>query len=119
MFRDFITNNSRSILIISILVGGWLLLYFLNGDDTGKLVDHPKVGAVYIFQEEEVFAPMRIDSISDDHLFLRNYLYLFTDAVPKRSQIMADEFDLNFFAIYEKGEIQRLYTEGNLVKAYP
>ncbi|NOQ73730.1 MAG: hypothetical protein GQ574_17110 [Crocinitomix sp.] len=119
MFRDFLTNNSRSILIISILIGGWLLLYFLNSDNTEKLVNHPKVGGVYVFQEEELFAPMRIDSISDTHLYLRNYLYLFSDAVPKRNQILTDEFDLNFFAIYEKNEIRRLYDAGSLVKAYP
>ena len=118
MFREFITKNNRSILIISILLGGWILIYFLKGDETEKLVNDPKVGVVYVFEEEGLFAPMRIDSVSEEHLFLRNYLYLFSDAVPKRNQILSHEFDLNFFAIYERKEIQRLYTEGNLVKAY-
>jgi hypothetical protein len=119
MFRDFISNNSRSILIITILIGGWLVLYLFNADDTEKLVDHPQVGQIYVFQEEDFFAPMRIDSVSEHHLYLRNYLYLFSDAVPKRSQILSNEFDLNFFAIYEKVEIRRLYGAGKLVKAYP
>ncbi|MDG1916087.1 MAG: hypothetical protein P8I55_16050 [Crocinitomix sp.] len=119
MFRDFLKNNNRSILIITILIGGWLLLYFFKGDDTGKLIANPKVGMIYIFQEDEVYAPMRIDSIAEQQLYMRNYLFTFVDAVPKRKQIIAEEFDLNFYAIYEKREIRRLYEVGNIVKVYP
>lgn len=118
MFRDFLSNNNRSILIISILIGAWLLLYFFKGDNTERLVLNPKVGVIYIFQEDEVYAPMRIDSIANNQLFMRNYIYLFSDAIPKRVQILSEEFDLNFYAIYETREIKRLYEVGNLVKAY-
>lgn len=118
MFRDFLSKNSRSLLLISILLFGWLAVFMFKGDGTAELVAHPTVGTIYIFQEDEVYAPMRIDSISEEQLFMRNYLFLFTDAIPKQAQILNDEFDLNFYAIYEKGEIQRLFKEGNLVKAY-
>jgi hypothetical protein len=119
MFRDFLKNNNRSILIITILMGGWLLLYLFKGDDTDKLIENPKVGMIYIFQEDEIYAPMRIDSIAAQQLYMRNYLFTFVDAIPKRNQIIGEEFDLNFFAIYEKSEILRLYEAGNIVKAYP
>ena len=61
---------------------------------------------------------MRLDSVGTSHLFFRNYIFLFADAVPNREQILADEFDLQFLAIYEKSELNRLYEEGLLIKIY-
>ena len=118
MFRDFLSNNSGSLTMISILIGGWLLVYFFNTDQTEKQLNHHKVGNIYILNEESLYAPMRLDSISDSKLFMRNYLFQFSDAVPERNQILDYEFDLDFYAIYDTTEMRRLYNEGGLVKIY-
>lgn len=106
-------------MIIGVLLGLWFALFLFNSDKTESYLKNPEKGQVYIFKEDEVYAPMRLDSITSDRLFMRNYQFLFSDAIPKRSQILEEEFDLNFYAIYEKGEMERLYEEGNLVKIYP
>lgn len=119
MFREFLTKNSSSLLIIAVLLGGLFILSLFGGDDTARLIKEPKEGQIYIFEEDNVYAPMRIDSIGEQHVYMRNYLYFFTDAIPERDQILAQEFDLAFFAIYEQSELNRLFEEGQLVKIYP
>mgnify|MGYP000601200935 CR=1 FL=1 len=119
MFREFLTKNSSSLLIIAILLGGLFVLSLFSTDDTARLVKEPKKGQIYIFEEDNVYAPMRIDSIGEKHIYMRNYLYFFADAIPARDQILAQEFDLAFFAIYERTELNSLFEEGKLVKIYP
>ena len=120
MFREFLSKNGRSITVISVLLVGWLLVYFFGKEDrTAALVQMPSPGHIYIFEEDNVFAPMRLDSVSDTKLYMRNYIYFFTDAIPERDQILDAEFDENFFAIYDRTEIKRLHQEGNIVFIYP
>ena len=76
------------------------------------------ISKIYIFHEDNVYAPMRLDSIGNQQLYMRNYLYIFADAVPKKEQIIAEEFDLQIIVIYEQEELDRLYAEGILVKIY-
>lgn len=97
----------------------WLFLYFWKKDATDDYLKKPAIGHVYIFHYDNLYEPMRLDSISSNQLFMRNYLFQFTDAIPERDQILANEFDLNFYAIYEKDEIFRLRKAGQLVKIYP
>ncbi len=119
MFRDFLSKNSRSLSIILILFLGWLILYIIGSrDNTKHELEHPKVGQVYVFQDENFYAPMRLDSIGKDELFMRNYEFLFADAIPEREQILNQEFDSDFFAIYDRKEIENLYEEGRLVRIY-
>lgn len=119
MFKKFLTQNKNSIILIVGLLLIWGLILFFNRDQTSKLLAHPQVGQVYIFQEGEKFAPMRLDSIVDNKRFMRSYAFLFADAIPPREMILENEFDLQFFAIYEKSEIDRLYETGKLVRIYP
>ncbi|MDA7803055.1 hypothetical protein N8987_00575 [Crocinitomix sp.] len=50
---------------------------------------------------------------------MRNYQFLFADAIPKRGQIQNNEFDTVFYAVYQKEELKRLFKAGNLVHIYP
>lgn len=95
-----------------------LLVKFLNRDQTATLLASPQCGQIYIFHAENRYAPMRLDSISADQFFMRNYLFVFADAIPTKDQILSIEFDLEFMAIYEREELTRLYEEGRLVKIY-
>lgn len=61
---------------------------------------------------------MRIDSIAAHEIYMRNYLYLFKDAIPQKKQILPHEFDLNFYAIYTRKELLRLDSIGTIVKVY-
>jgi hypothetical protein len=119
MFKKFLAQNKNSIILIVGLLLIWGIILFINHDQTSKLLAHPQVGQVYIFQEGEKFAPMRLDSISENKRYMRNYAYLFADAIPPKEMILANEFDLQFFAIYEKSELDRLYETGKLVHIYP
>lgn len=105
-------------LIIVALVSLLILVRLLNRDQTKTWLSDPQVGQIYIFHADNVYAPMRLDSIRNQQLYMRNYLYIFADAVPKKDQIIAEEFDLQFMAIYEQEELDRLYHEGILVKIY-
>jgi len=120
MFKNFLQNNNRSILLIGIFIGVWVVLYFFNysDKDTVNYLHNPTKGQIYIFEKDNVYAPMRLDSVSKTSLYLRNYMFTFVDAIPDRKQILSNEFDLNFYAIYQKEEMDRLYKEGNLVRIY-
>ena len=121
MRKDFFSSNSRSITIILIFVGLWVMVFVIGKWDNSvqRYINNPKKGQIYVFEEDNFFAPMRLDSVSENELFLRNYLFLFEDAIPKKSQISHSEFDTLFFAIYTKAEMIRLSEEGNLVHIYP
>ena len=118
MFSNFLRKNSSTLLIIGALVFLLILVRVLNRDQTRNLLSDPQVGQIYIFHEDNVYAPMRLDSIGNQQLYMRNYLYIFADAVPKKEQIIAEELDLQIMAIYEQEELDRLYAEGILVKIY-
>lgn len=119
MFKKFLAQNKNSIILIGGLLLIWGIILFINRDQTSKLLANPQVGQVYIFQEGEKFAPMRLDSIVDNKRFMRNYAYLFAESIPPREMILENEFDLQFFAIYEKSELDRLYETGTLIRIYP
>ena len=118
MFKTFLSNNRNSILFIGVLVVGWLVLFVFNADETEKYLHQPQKGDVYIFRENEIYAPMRLDSIGETTLYMRNYLFMFSDALPAQKQIIENEFDLEFYAIYERQEVKKLYKEERLVKIY-
>lgn len=118
---DFFSKNSRSILIIGILIALWMIAFVFSRSNASVdgLLEKPKKGQIYIFQEGNHFAPMRLDSLSETELFMRNYQFLFADAIPKRGQIQNNEFDTVFYAVYQKEELKRLFKAGNLVHIYP
>lgn len=118
MFKKFIRNNSSSIIFILVLFGSWVILYLINSDKTEDYLKSPKVEDVYVFKEQNIYAPMLLDSISEDNYYMRNYLYHFADALPDQDEILLEEFDQSFYAIYEKGEIKRLFDISTLVKIY-
>lgn len=118
MFSNFFKKNSSTLLIVGALLFLFVVVRWFGRDDTAILLDHPQTGQIYIFHEDNLYAPMRLDSVGTSQLFFRNYIFLFADAVPAQEQILADEFDLQFMAIYEKTELIRLYQEGLLVKIY-
>ncbi len=96
----------------------WLVIYLLQSGKTADYLNTPKRNDVYIFQEENKYAPMRIDSLTKTQVYMRSYTYYFEDAVPSDDQILANEFDTLLFAIYERAELKRLYNANQLVKIY-
>ncbi len=96
----------------------WIVLRFFSKDSTKYYINHPKQGDIYIFSDNENYAPMRLDSMDESKYFMRNYIFLFSEAIPRKKQIIDSEFDLNFYAIYEAEEINRLNLEGNIIIVY-
>lgn len=121
MLKDFFKNNSRSIWIILSLIILWLLLKWISQQDDSveTFIDSPQKGQVYIMKENEVYAPMKIDSVSSSEIFMLNYEYIFKDAIPARKQIIDEEFDFKNHAVYAKDEIKRLANKEIIVKIYP
>lgn len=118
MFKLFLQSNSRSIFVISFFLILWVIVYSIQEPSQKEKVQNPHVNDVYILNNEHVFAPMRIDSISTTHIYMRNYLYFFSDAIPKKSQLLTNEFETAFFAIYTKEELLRLNATGKIVRIY-
>jgi hypothetical protein len=117
--REFIQQNSRSLTIISILIAGWGLLYFLQDKDRSEeYFAHPKMGDIYILKNGHQYAPIYLDSFSDNYFYMRNYNFLFEQAIPSEDQIMKSEFDFSLMAIYERDELLRLDSLGKLVRIY-
>lgn len=118
MLKNFYKKNTRTILVIAALAIIFLVAKWINSDKTGYCLDHPAVGQVYIFNEENLYAPMLLDSIDDQQLYFRDYSFVFMDAIPKREQILDAEFDHSFFAIYDQVELNRLYKSKQLIRIY-
>lgn len=116
----FLKNNKGSLIFSVFLILAWLFLYWFNrGDDyTEEYIKIPSVKDIYIFKEDNTYAPMRLDSLTEDKYFMRNYLFYFEEAIPTKKQIKPNEFDTAFYAIYEKQEINRLYKANRLIKIY-
>lgn len=106
-------------MIIGVVLGLFYILSWFNRDQTTELFNHPESGQIYVLQEDNSYAVMQLDHVENDQYFFRNYLFIFQDAIPKREQILANEFDLNFMAIYEREEINRLYQSKRIVRIYP
>jgi len=81
-------------------------------------IESPQKGDIYIFEEAGIFFPMKVDSVFENTLYLVNSKFVFADAIPKKSEILDEEFDRSFFLIYEKEEIQRLFNEGKIIEVY-
>lgn len=118
MLKSFFKNNKGSVFFIVGLLVVWFGVYLFKSDQTENYLKNPARGDIYIMTDDEVYAPMRIDSLGDSLIYMRNYLFLFSDAIPKKEQIKAAEFDTEFYAIYGHKELKKLYSEGNLVKIY-
>jgi len=117
--KSFLKNNSRTLVIIGVVVALFYILSWFNRDKTAEYFNDPESGQIYVLQEDNSFAVMQLEHLENDQYFFRNYLFIFQDAIPKRDQILAHEFDLNFMAIYEREEINRLYQSKRIVRIYP
>jgi len=105
--------------IVLIIVA--LVVIFLWLKDSNRLknyAENPRVGDIYIFQEDNVYAPVRIDKMENDQIWMLNYQYFFSEAVPDREQILDDEFDLNNHLIYEREELRRMFEQGRVAEIY-
>ncbi len=84
MVSNFFKKNSSTLLIVVALFLLFLLVRWFSRDDTAVLLNHPQTGQIYIFHKDNVYAPMRLDSIGNQQLYMRKYLYIFADALPKK-----------------------------------
>ena len=116
--KEFYKNNSRSILIILSLIAVWAIFYFMQSDKTDAYIKSPKIGDVYIFTNDTVFAPMRLDRVEEGQLYMRNYNAVFVNDIPEEKQILTEEFDTLFYAIYDEGELDRLRSLDQIIKIY-
>lgn len=81
-------------------------------------INHPMVGDIYILHEDNIYAPMKIDKIEAEQIWMINYVYYFEEAVPDREQISDNEFDESTYLIYEHSELLRMFEEGIIVEIY-
>ncbi len=116
--KSFFKNNSRTIVIIGVVVALFYVLSWFNRDQTEDFFHKPEAGQIYILNNADSYAVMRLNQVTDQHYFFSNYDFIFKDAIPKREQILENEFDLNFNVIYERAEINRLYQTKRIVRIY-
>lgn len=95
-----------------------LIAWWMNSNRLDKYINHPEIGDIYILQDEEIYAPIKVDRIDDKEIWMRNYIYIFADAVPDREQILDHEFDLSNHLIYDREEILLMYENGKIVEIY-
>lgn len=97
---------------------GLLILVIAGCADSLDLLNDPRKGDIYIFEEKEIYFPVKVDHVSGDSVFCVNSLYRFADAVPEPEDLPENEFDYGFWLIYQKEELIRLSSEKKLIRVY-
>ena len=83
-----------------------------------ELIDNPKAGDIYLFEASDTYFPVRVDYVEEEYVYCNNSSYVFENGMPEIEDMPADEFNYKFHYIYQKSEIQKLYTEQKIVKVY-
>jgi hypothetical protein len=81
-------------------------------------MDAPQKNDIYIFEENEVYFPILVDSVAGEQIFCVNSAFKFVDAVPELEDLPKSDFDFTFHLIYEKAELKRLYDSGSIIEIY-
>lgn len=91
---------------------------FVSCANDVELVNDPKENDIYIFQENDVYFPVLVDSVAGEQIVCVNSAFRFEDAIPELEDLPKSDFDFSFKLIYEKAELKRLYEEGSIVEIY-
>jgi hypothetical protein len=116
--KAFLQKNKSTLLLLTAFGLGWLVILFLQSDDTAELFKNPQKGQVYVLESNDEYAPLLLDSITQDTYFFYDYAFVFKGNLPTINQIQEVEFNTAFYAIYNRSELDRLYEEGKLVKIF-
>jgi phage regulator Rha-like protein len=81
-------------------------------------MDAPQKNDIYIFEENQVYFPILVDSVAGEKIYCVNSAFKFVDAIPELEELPKRDFDFSFQLVYEKAELKRLYQSGNIVKIY-
>lgn len=95
-----------------------LLFFFFACSSDQAFIDNPVSGDIYIFEENEVFYPVMVDSISEKTIFCVNSRFKFVDAIPTLKDLPKHDFDFSFHLMYERDELKRLYESGQIIEVY-
>ncbi len=82
------------------------------------LIESPQKNDIYIFEENEVYFPIMVDSVAGEQIFCVNSAFKFVDAVPELEDLPKSDFDFTFHLIYEKAELKRLHESGSIIEIY-
>lgn len=97
-----------------------LSLSACNVDHTQEYFETPRTGDIYIFGNEGIYLPERLIEVSEDSSIYSfvEYQFIFTEAIPKENQILADEFIDEVILYYDSSELLKLWSENRIVKIY-
>jgi len=95
-----------------------LFLFFTACTSKKEYIENPLDGDIYVFEENEIYFPVMVDSVAGETIYCVNSKFKFADALPDLSDLPLNDFDFTFHLIYEKAEIQRLFNEGKIVEVY-
>ncbi len=104
--------------LIFILLICVLIAWLLNASRLDDYAENPEIGDIYILEQLEIYAPLRITNVKTDQVIFQQYLFSFGQAVPDRELLLDNEWDFTMDVTYEKTEILRLYDEGTVVEIY-
>jgi hypothetical protein len=104
--------------IFGILGGIVGYLWYQNSARLDDYYENPEIGDIYILYRGKLYAPMRINQVNERTISFSQYLFSFGQAVPDRELILDNEWDLNFDAVYERSELDRLWEEDVIVEIY-
>lgn len=83
-----------------------------------NLIETPHENDIYIFEENDVYFPILVDSVADEKIFCVNSAFRFEEAIPQLEDLPKSDFDFSFHLIYEKAELKRLYEDGSIIEIY-
>ncbi len=78
----------------------------------------PNEKDIYIFKFGDKYAPYYLDTFKVDTLFFFSSKYEFTDALPKRNQIIDNDFIFEYYHVYVKKDLDKFFENKTLVKIY-
>jgi hypothetical protein len=82
------------------------------------LIANPQPGDIYILEDQGFYYPMKIDSVAKDEIYMVNSKYIFTDVIPKSTDLPDHEFDHTVHLIYKKDEFRLQFEKGSVVEVY-
>jgi hypothetical protein len=81
-------------------------------------MDAPKENDIYIFEENDVYFPILVDSVAGEKIICVNSAFKFAEAIPELEDLPKSDFDFSFQLIYDKAELKRLHENGSIVEIY-